>query len=113
MSGATVTQVPDGFLVVCPQHNLIRGVETGQHAANLQALHNRKDHADDTDSTEVDLTAAAQAVLEEVDSRDTSSWAAALRIWKALTGLPGDEALEHVQAIAANPVHRIAAIPPF
>jgi hypothetical protein len=48
VSGAEVQEVPDGFLVVCPTHNLIRGVETGQHAANIADEHRIEAHPEDT-----------------------------------------------------------------
>jgi hypothetical protein len=48
VSGAEVQEVPDGFLVVCPQHNLIRGVETGQHAAKIADDHRIEAHPEET-----------------------------------------------------------------
>jgi len=105
--GAEVTEVDDGYLVVCPEHNLIRGVETGQHAANLQALHNRVDHCDDTDSIAVDLTAAARVVVDSFD-------AAALDVWKALTGISaGPDAYAYAEQLAAAEPPLTAAVPPF
>jgi hypothetical protein len=116
MSGAEVQEVPDGYLVVCPQHNLIRGVESGQHAANLQALHNRIDHADDTDSIEVDLTAAARALIGVWEDPGTTrpERAAVLTVWQALTGLTGkDPAVTFAREIAAAPEPLVAAVAPF
>jgi hypothetical protein len=108
MSGAHVIEREDGFLVVCDRHSLLRMVETGQHAANLQALHNRVDHADDTDSIAVDLTAAAHEVMCTIERT------AAMKVWQALTGiLDYDDAWDYAIEIGrANPP--IAAhIPPF
>lgn len=112
MSGATVHPVDDGFLVVCPQHNLIRGVETAQHAANLEALHNRVDHADDTDSIEVDLTAAARNVLAVEELAPDQLWGA-LATWEALTGLRSADAIALARQLAAAEQPLIAAVPPF
>lgn len=118
MSGAEVQEVPDGFLVVCPAHNLIRGVATGQHAANLQALHNRVDHADDTDSIEVDLTAAASVVVDAIPEPGSDAWdrayaAGARHVWERLTGIDDPkDALAHAREIAAGePL--TAAVAPF
>lgn len=112
--GAEISEVDDGFLVVCPEHNLLRGVATGAHAANLQALHNRIDHADDTDSIAVDLTAAARLVTHLAESFDDPAGAVAIEIWQALTGivLPGD-ALAHARELAASDPPITAAVPPF
>lgn len=113
MTGAEVTEHDDGFLVICEPHGLARKVETGQHAANLQALHNRVDHADDTDSIEVDLTAAAVALTEAWDGCDNCI--GALALWQALVGIRDDEgaALTFARQIAAAPEPIIAAVPPF
>lgn len=113
MSGAEVTEVEGGFLVTCDAHSLIRGVETGQHAANLQALHNRMDHADDTDSIEVDLTAAASMVRLAAAAGGELEAESALTVWAALTGMPRTEALAYAQQLADVDPPLTAAVPPF
>lgn len=119
MSGAEVTEHDDGFLVTCEPHGLARKVETGQHAANLQALHNRIDHADDTDSIAVDLTAAASVVVDAIPEPGSDAWdrayaAGARHVWERLTGIEAPEdALAHARAIAAADPPITAAVPPF
>lgn len=113
MSGAEITEHDDGFLVTCEPHGLARKVETGQHAANLQALHNRIDHADDTDSIAVDLTAAARELVTRWDAlRPTAE--AALEVWLALTGITyEDDGLAYARELATADPPITAAIPPF
>lgn len=110
----TVVETSVGWRVTCDDHGLDRVVLTEQHAANLEALHNRVDHADDSDPVSVDLTAAAAEVLDAVDtdSGDGES-AVALNVWEALTGLRGPEGLAYARELAAAAPPLTALIPPF
>lgn len=103
------------YRVSCPVHSLDRVVDTPAHAANLEALHNRVDHADDSDPVHVDLTAAARAVIDPVPLRswDQGAYTGAEAVWEALTGLTGDDALAYAREVAAADPPITASVPPF
>lgn len=110
-----------GWVVTCEQHNLHRVVETERHAVNILNLHQRVDHADDTQIVSVNLTAAAAAMvglelhpgLYGVDV-PTGREEGALTVWQALTGLDDlDEALAYARELAGTVPPITAHIPPF
>lgn len=109
------------FWVYCDTHALNRHVETEAHARNLFNLHERVDHADDTQLIAVDLTAAAQQVTESLFDRagqsydlDVSYNEGSLHVWQALTGLRDDtEALDYARQIATADPPITATVPPF
>lgn len=104
-----------GWVVTCEQHNLHRVVETERHAVNILNLHQRVDHADDTQIISVNLTAAAAEVVQfaDDDHGDGHDWATLL-IWQALTGIAdAAEALAYAREIAAADPPIAAHLPPF
>lgn len=109
-----ILETQRGWRVTCPTHSLDRTVDTEQHARNLAALHQRRDHDDPTDNVAVDLTAAAAAVVSEWDHGYVMTSQGAMQVWRALTGINDmDDAIDYARQIAAADPPITAHVPPF
>lgn len=111
---ALMAETAQGWRVTCEQHGLDRTVATERHATNLLNLHQRKDHADDTQIVSVDLTSAAQALLEEIPyAGQGTALEGALDVWCALTGMTEDEVTAYARELADSTPPITAHIAPF
>jgi hypothetical protein len=92
---------------ICREHGVHRSGLTHQHAVNVEAKHLREEHADPL-GLEVDLSAMARFVLDQVDQKTANgAWGA----WQALTGVRDVEAAVTLAGELVDRGVRAAVVP--